>query len=114
MRLPALISATFGALIWSAIAIASLFEQSVYGNWAVAYAALFCLIAWGLYKMRREAAIAGFAVPFVGIFFDWGSSKVFSDALMMIIAVFAILGTFAYARLNKPEERKNEEKALVQ
>jgi hypothetical protein len=96
MRLAALILTAFGALIWSVIAVASLFEQSVYGNWTIAYASLFCLIAWGLYKMRREAAIAGFAVSFLGIFFDWGSNKVFSDSLMMIIDVFAIWGTFAY------------------
>ena len=98
-RMPSLVFAIFGAFIWFVIAIATPFKQSIYGYWAIVSAIIFIIIAFGLYKMRREAAIAAFVVSFIGLIFHWGNIKMASDALMMIVDVLAIRGIFSYAHL---------------
>ncbi len=99
-RMPALVFSAFGAAIWSVIAIVGLFSPSIYGNLAILYAVLFIVISWGLLRMRREAAIAGFVFSFVGLVFHWGSSQAISDALMLLLYGLAIRGIFAYVRLS--------------
>ena len=100
-RMPSLVFAVFGAFIWFVIAIITPFQQSIYGYWAIVSAIIFVLIAFGLYKMRREAAIAAFVVSLIGLIFHWGNIKMASDALMMIIDVLAIRGIFSYVHLTQ-------------
>jgi hypothetical protein len=101
-RMPALVFAALGAAIWSIIAIVRLFTPSTYGSWAIFYAILSILISWGLFRMRREAAIAGFILSLVSLFFDSGSIQAISQALVgLIVYHCAIRGTFAYLHLSK-------------
>lgn len=99
-RMPALVFSAFGATIWSVIAIVGLFNPIKFGHWAILYAFLFIAISWGLLRMRREAAIAGFIVSLVGLLFYTGVTKAISDILMLLIDALAIRSTFAYVRLN--------------
>jgi len=98
-RMPVLVLSLFGAAIWSIIAIVGVFHPSTYRSWSFLYAVLFITISWGLLKMRREAAIAGFIFFLIGFFFNWGSSQAIRDALMLPLYGLAIRGTFAYVRL---------------
>jgi hypothetical protein len=99
-RMPALVFSIIGAAIWSIIAIVGFFSPSLYGHWSILYALLFILISFGLIKMRREAAIAGFLVSLFGLLFYTGATKAISDICMLFIDALAIRGTFAYLRLN--------------
>ena len=97
--MPALVFSVFGAAIWSIIAVVGFFSPSLYGHWSILYALLFILISFGLLKMRREAAIAGFIVSLVGLLFYTGMTKAISDICMLLIDALAIRATFAYVRL---------------
>jgi hypothetical protein len=98
-RMPALAFSAFGATIWSTITIVGFFSPSKFGHLAILYALLFIVISWGLLRMRREAAIAGLIFSLFGCVFHWGGVQAISNALMVVIDVLAIRGTFAYARL---------------
>jgi hypothetical protein len=106
-RMPALILSIFRAAIWSIIAIVGIFESIIYRNQEILYAVLYIVISWGLLRMRREAAIAGFIISLVAFFFNWGTSQAIRDVLMLLIYGSAINGTFAYARLCKNNNLKN-------
>ncbi len=109
MRVPALAFGAFSTFVWFVIAVGNFFSPSIYGNWSIVNAALFGLISWGLYKMRREAAIAGFIVSLIGLILDRGISKTTSDLLLLVLDIFALRGTFAYVRLGqKPTEIMKE------
>ena len=100
-RMPSLVFTVFGAFIWIVIAVVTPFQQSIYGYWGIVAAIIFCLIAFGLYKMRREAAIAALVVSLIGLIFHWGNIKMASDALMMLIDLLAIRGIYSYVRLTQ-------------
>jgi len=100
-RMPSLVFAIFGAFIWFVIAIVTPFKQSIYGYLAIISAIIFIIIAFGLYKMRREAAIAAFVVSLIGLIFHWCNIQMASDAFMMIIDVLAIRGIFSYVHLTQ-------------
>ena len=61
VRLPSLCFTAFSATIWAIIAINGLFSPNFYGYWAIAYSVVLALVAWGLYKMRKEAAVVALA-----------------------------------------------------
>jgi len=98
-RMPALVFSIFAGAVWSIVAIFGLFRPGLYGHWSILYALLFIFISFGLIKMRREAAIAGFLVSLFGLLFYTGVTKAASDICMLIIDALAIRGTFAYVRL---------------
>ena len=100
-RIPAFIFSVLGAIIWSIIAIMGLFRPNIYGNWSILYAALYIFVSLSLFRMRREAAITGFILSLVGLFFQTDSIKLISDALMLLTNAFAIRGTYSYVRLRK-------------
>jgi len=97
VRMPALIFACFGAVLWTIIAIAGFFTPNRYGPLAIVAALLLILISIGLYKMRREAAIAAFVTSLIGLIYDWGRIKMISEILLLAFAIVAIRATFAYA-----------------
>ena len=102
-RLPALLFSIFAGLIWTIIGIGGLFGESSFGNWSFLYAGIMILIAYGLFKMRREAAIAGVILYCVGFPSNWGTSQAIQDATMIFIQGIALYGTIAFARLRSEQ-----------
>ena len=99
VRLPSLCLTAFSAVIWAIIAVNSLFSPSPYGYWAIASAVVLFLVACGLYKMRKEAAVVALVVALMGLLSGGGYLKVAADMVMLLVAVAAIRGTFAYSLL---------------
>jgi hypothetical protein len=100
-RLPSLCLTACGAAIWVMIAVNSLFSPSLYGYWAFFYVVVLSLVAWGLYKMRKEAAIVALVVALLGLLSGGGYLKLGADLIMLLAAVAAIRGTLAYSLLNR-------------
>jgi hypothetical protein len=101
VRLPSLCFTTFSATIWAIIAINGLFSPSGYGYWAIVYSVVLALVAWGLYKMRKEAAVVAMAVALVGLLSGGGFFKVVVDIILLLVSVAAIRGTFAHSLLTR-------------
>jgi Na+/proline symporter len=75
-------------------------RKSTYGYWVFLCLAFFGLIVFGLFKMRREAAIAHFVVSLVAVFIVWGNTtKLLSAIVGVLTAILAIRGIYSYARL---------------
>jgi hypothetical protein len=106
-RVPALAFSIYGTFTWAVIAIATVFgHRSIYGYSVFLYLALFTTISFGLFKMRREAAIAYFVVSIVGVVFAWGhTNKVISEIAGVFVALLSVRGTFSYACLSGKNER---------
>lgn len=100
-RVPALVFSIFGAFTWAVIAIATLSgHKSIYGYSAFLYLVLFTTISFGLFKMRREAAILYFVVCIVAVVFAWGhTGKLISEIAGVFVAILSVRGTVSYARL---------------
>lgn len=96
-RLPSLCLTAFGAVIWALIALNGLYSPGAYGYWAIAYSVVLALVAWGLYQMRKEAAVVALTVALIGLLSGGGYFKIATDMAMLLVAVAAIRGTFAYA-----------------
>lgn len=65
-------------------------------------AALFAVIAWGLYKMSRTAAVAGLSLYFIERIYMWSVYSLKIPVMAIIVSllfVHSIRGTFAYHRL---------------
>lgn len=99
--MPSLCFTAFGAAIWLIIAISDLFSPSMYGHWPMFYSIILSLVAWGLYKMRKEAAVVALVVALIGLLSGGGSFKLATHTLMLLFAVAAIRGTFAYSLLTR-------------
>ena len=97
--LPSLCLTSCGAAIWVMIAVNGLFSPSLYGYWAFFYVVVLSLVAWGLYKMRKEAAIVALVVALLGLLSGGGYFKLGADMLMLLAAVAAVRGTLAYSLL---------------
>lgn len=101
-RIPSLGISIYCAFMWTLYTIIGFFTSSIYKGWDISYAILFTLISWGLYKMRREAAIGGFVFCFGGLILDGSLNWVSFQTLIMLVCYFqAIRGTFAYVRLSQ-------------
>jgi hypothetical protein len=111
LRVPALAFGAFSAFIWSVIAVGNLLSRSIYGNWAMVYAILFSLISWGLYKMRREAAIVSCLFSLFGLIFIRGTIQTISGLSMLWVDILAVKGIFAYVRLGETATTSIEEKS---
>jgi hypothetical protein len=77
-------------------------------GWAFVDAALFGVIAWGIYWMSRVAAIAGlglYILEQVASVATTDSKHGFGAITIIIILAFvnSVRGTFAYHRLRKAE-----------
>jgi hypothetical protein len=101
VRLPSLCLTAFGAAIWLIIAVSGLFSPGMYGHWPIVYAIVLCLVAWGLYKMRKEAAVVALVIALIGLLSGGGSFNFATNTLMLLVAVAAIRGTFAYSLLTR-------------
>jgi hypothetical protein len=69
------------------------------GKWTLIDVVLFLLIAWGIYKMSRVAAISGLAlyiIERIGMFINYDVSGVVITTILIIMYVNAIRGTFAF------------------
>lgn len=117
-RVPALVFSIFGAIIWSVIAISTVFgHKSIYGYSAFLSLVLYTAISFGLFKMRREAAVAYFVVSIVAVVFAWGhTAKLIPEIAGVFVALVSIRGTLSYARLCARDDQKptsNQEDAPV-
>ena len=102
--MPALITAIYYSIMWTMTAI---FSSPRYPIWTIIYSLLFILISLGLYKMRREAAIAGLIMFFIDLLLNYlkrGITGTISDASIIFVFIFAIMGTFAKAKLSQNKE----------
>ncbi len=111
-RLPSLCLAAFSATIWALIALNGLFSPGAYGYWAIAYSVVLALVAWGLYQMRKEAAVVALVVALIGLLSGGGYFKIVADILMLLVAVAAIRGTLAYALLTRQAASKSRSHPL--
>ena len=100
-RVPLLVLSIFRASLWLFIAIPGLFIPNIYEHWDIFYAVLFVLISWGLYKMRKEAAVGAVILSMYGLLLNGELQQVLSNLFMLHFAVCAARGIFAYYRLNK-------------
>jgi len=100
-RVPALVFSIFGTFLWAVIAIVTVLgHKSTDGNLVYLYLAFFASISFGLFKMRREAAIAYFVVSIVAVIFAGGhTTKLLSAVAGVFVALLAIRGTYTFARL---------------
>jgi len=98
---PALSLTTFSAIIWSLIAINGFFSPSSYGYWSIVYSVTLGCVAWGLHKMRKEAAIATLAIALIGLLSGSSLFKIVVDIILLLVSVAAIRGTLAYSLLSQ-------------
>lgn len=104
MRLPALVFAGFGACLWAAIAIGTLFTAAVDQVWAsLARSVVSAVIWWGLYHMKKPAALASLATDAAGVVLGWGTIKALTAFLGVLCSILAVKATHAYARLQRDE-----------
>jgi len=99
--LPALYLTAFGAIIWALIAINGLFSPSSYGYWAIVYSVALGCVAWGLHKMRKEAAIVALAIALIGLLSGSSLFKIVVDIILLLVSVAATRGTLAYSLLSR-------------
>jgi hypothetical protein len=73
--------------------------------WALTDAAIFALIAFGISRFSRSAAVAGLIVYLLEKIYIWISHGILGNIIIVIILTLAfvnsIRGTFAYHRLLK-------------
>ena len=99
--LPALSFTAFSATIWALIAINGLFSPSSYGYWSIVYSVALGCVAWGLYKMRKEAAVVALAIALIGLLSGNSLFKIVVDILLLLVSVAAIRGTLAFSLLTR-------------
>ena len=96
------IAAAIVAVITAVFAILSLFGVELVSIWALVDAGLFALIAFGVFKMSRVAAVLGLLI------YLWGqinqmlaTGKINSILFILFVLYFihGIRGTFAYHKL---------------
>lgn len=104
-RIPLLFLSIFRAFLWFILTVPGLFVPNVYGYWDIAYTVLFLLISWGLYKMRKEAAVGALVIALYGLFVIGDLQQFLSNLFMLHFAVCATRGIFAYARFNQSLKR---------
>jgi len=100
-RLPALVLTAFSGTIWALIAMNGLFSPSSYGYWSIVYAVALGCVAWGLYKMRKEAAVVALVIALIGLLSGSSLLKLVVDMILLLVSVAAIRGTLAYSLLNR-------------
>jgi len=70
--------------------------------WALLDAALFFLIAWGLHRFSRTAAVAGlvlFVLERLAVMFQTRASGILLTVILILLFVHGVRGAFAYHRL---------------
>jgi hypothetical protein len=107
-------AACFIAGIMSLAALASFFgrlpEDFPRDGWALIDAAIFGLIAWGIYRMSRVAAVAGlvlYIIERIAMHIALGKSHIsgiFVTVLFLFAFINAVRGTFAYHRMRNAEK----------
>ena len=97
--LPALTLTACSATIWTLIALNGLFSPSSYGYWSIVYAVALGSVAWGLYKMRKEAAVVALVIALIGLLSGNSLFKIVVDLILLLVSVAAIRGTLAYSLL---------------
>jgi hypothetical protein len=99
-------TAAIVAGITALFAILSLFGVEITSIWALVDAGLFALIAFGIYKMSRVAAVAGLLLYLWGQLsqlLDSGRTNWFLVFLFTLMFIGGIRGTFAYHKLKKQQ-----------
>ena len=96
-------AATFVAAVTAALSILSAFGVSLFGFdlSALADAAAFAILAVGIYRMWRVAAVAGFCLYILETAFRWATGGPKNPVLAVIITlafVNSVRGTFAYRK----------------
>lgn len=99
VRLPSLYLTAFGAVVWAIIAINGLFSPGPYGYWSIVYSVALGCVAWGLYKMRKEAAVVALAIALIGLLSGSSLFKIVVEIILLLVSVAAIRGTLAYSLL---------------
>lgn len=100
------VSAAIVAVITGIMAILSLFGVDTVSIWALVDAGLFALIAFGIYKMSRIAAILGLLLYLwgqIGVITSTGNTNVILFILFVLYFIHGIRGTFAYHNLKKQQ-----------
>lgn len=64
-------------------------------------AIVFCLIAVGLYKMRRDAAVSSLILSLTSLVFHRGSLNLTIDIVSVLLALLAVRGIYSYVRLSR-------------
>lgn len=105
-------AACFVAGMTTLLALGSIFAPLPLGIpvnvWSLIDAVIMGIIAWGIYRMSRIAAMAGLIYYIIGQVYMFsaleGKYKFSFVAILIILAfVNAVRGTFAYHRLRKAE-----------
>lgn len=108
-RLPSLCLSALSAAFWIIMAVTGLLSPGAYGHWPIVYASVAALLAWGLYKMRKEAAVIALIISLVELLSGSTSLEVVKALVAFLVAVAAIRGTFAYSLLlHKPAVAKGQ------
>jgi hypothetical protein len=107
-------AACFLAGIMSLIALASILgrlpDNFPRDGWMLIDAAIFGLIAWGIYRMSRVAAISGlvlYIIERIDMHVMMGKSHIsgiFVTVMFLFAFINAIRGTFAYHRMQDAEK----------
>lgn len=100
------IAAAIVAGITAIVAILSLFGLEITSLWALVDAALFALIAFGIYKLSRVAAVIGLTLYLweqLSQILATGKTNIFLVVLFTLYFIHAIRGTFAYHKLKEQE-----------
>jgi hypothetical protein len=100
------IAAAIVSGITALFAILSLVGVEIVSLWALVDAGLFALIAFGIYKMSRLAAVIGIALYLWGQLnqiLATGNSNYILIILFTLYFIHAIRGTFAYHKLKKQQ-----------
>jgi nitrate reductase gamma subunit len=107
-------AACFVTGIMSLVALASILgrlpEDFPRNGWALIDAAIFGLIAWGIYRMSRVAAVAGlvlYIIERIAMHIVMGKSRIsgiFITVLFLVMFINAVRGTFAYHRMRNAEK----------
>jgi hypothetical protein len=100
------IAAALVAGITAIVAILSLFGLEITSLWALVDAALFALIAFGIYKLSRVAAVLGLLLYLweqISQILITGKTNIILVVLFTLYFIHAIRGTFAYHKLKEQQ-----------
>ena len=105
-RLPALVFSILSTFLWAVMTITTVLGyKSIYGKLVFLYLAFTGAVAVGLFKMRREAAIAYGIISTVSLIFSWGDTfKLLAALVGVFVSLLAIQGIFSYVRLCRKDE----------
>lgn len=93
------------AMVTLGVTLYGIYDQPVLGitAWAFVDVVLFAIIALGIWRLSRAAAVAGLTLYLIEQFYMWATTGPKAPVMVILFTLFlfhAVRGTFAYHKLS--------------